>query len=87
MTKTVVIEGLEYTASNGRMRYNPEFHDNHKAPWSQEDLEYLCGMWCSKRVKDISMALGRTESTCLTKVYELRRSRKFGKLRKRFKNE
>ena len=73
MSKTVVIEGLEYTASNHRMRYNPEFHFNQGKPWTMKDILYLCGMWG-----------GRTESTCMTKVYELRKNGKFEEYRRMF---
>ena len=77
MAQIEVINGLEYTKSNHRLRYNPEFHENHKKPWCQEDLVYMCSMWEGMKKADIAMALGRTISTVLSKKYELKKSGMF----------
>lgn len=87
LSKTIVKDGYEYTASNHRMRYNPEFHFNQGNPWSKEDLLYLCGMWGGMKTRDISFAIGRTESTCLTKVYSLRKIGLFETYKKKFRQE
>ena len=85
MAKVIILDGLEYTASNHRMRYNPEFHFNQGKPWTMKDVLYLCGMWGESKARDIAFALGRTESTCLTKIYELRKSKVFEEYREKFK--
>lgn len=87
MTKIIIVDGLEYTESNRRMRYNPEFHFNQGKVWTIKEVMYLCGMWGSQKTRDISFALGRTESTCLTKVYALRRRGDFEEYRKKFKQD
>ncbi len=74
MSEVITIDGIEYTKSNRRMRYNPEFHPNHGKPFTTGDLIYMCSMWDSMKKANIAMALGRTHSTILTKAYELRKS-------------
>ena len=69
------------------MMYNPEFHENHKKPWSLKDIIYLCGMWDSTRKKDIALALGRTENTCLSRAHDIKKSGDFDKYKKMFKEE
>ena len=32
-----------------------------------KDIVYLCGMWESAKKRDIALALGRTEGTCMSK--------------------
>lgn len=76
-TRTFVEEGLEYTASNGRMRYNPEFHENHGNRFSDDDLIYMCSMWSSMRKKNIAKALGKTHDKVLSKVRYLKKTKKF----------
>lgn len=70
-------DGHEYTASNHRMRYNPEFHENHRQPFTEEDLAYMCAMWDSTKKADIALALGRTHGTILSKAHALKKSGKF----------
>lgn len=77
MAEIEIIDGLEYTKSNHRLRYNPEFHENYGKPWRTEDLIYMCSMWDGTKKADIAMALGRTISTVLTKKYELKKNGKF----------
>lgn len=84
LAKTILIDGHEYTASNRRMRYNPEFHFNQGKPWTMKDILYLCGMWNGQKARDIAFALGRTESTCMTKVYDLRKAGVFETYKKKF---
>ena len=64
-------------SKNNRMKYDPEFHDNHRAPWSKADLVYLCKMYDSMSKEDLSFALGRTHSTILSKAHHLRKNGKF----------
>jgi hypothetical protein len=69
MLEIVLIDGYEYTKSNHRMRYTPEFCENYKKPYSREDLEYLCAMWDSMDKASIAMALGKTHGSVLEKAY------------------
>lgn len=73
MTATYTVDGIEYTASNHRMRYNPEFHENYGKPFTKDDLIYMCSMWDSMKKADIAMALGKTVGTVLTKKYYLKK--------------
>lgn len=67
------IEGINYYKSNHRMMYNPNFHENQYKPWSNEDLAYLVQMRPAMKWKDLCMALGRTQSTCMNKYYMLKK--------------
>lgn len=73
MAEIVIKNGIEYTKSNSRMRYNPEFHENHGNPYTKEDLIYMCSMWDGMKKADIALALGRTQGTVLSKVHYLRK--------------
>jgi hypothetical protein len=77
MSEVIIIDGLQYTASNHRLRYNPEFHENHGKQFTEEDLAYMCSMWDSRGKADIAMALGRTHGTVLSKAYQLRKTGRF----------
>ena len=63
---------IEYSKTNRRMKYNPEYHDRNYKPWTKEELSYLCKMYDGTRKQDIALALGRTHSTVLNKAYNLR---------------
>lgn len=82
MASTYVEDGIEYTASNHRMRYNPEFHENHGKPFTVKELAYMCAMWDGMKKADIAMALGRTHGTVLSKVYQLKKNGQFEHYRK-----
>lgn len=73
MVEIVTIEGLEYTASNCRMRYNPEFHFNQGKDWSIKDVMYLCGMHNKIQLRNIALALGRTENACFRMINDAKR--------------
>lgn len=73
MAASITIDGLKYTKSNHRLRYNAEFHENHGKPFTKDDLIYMCSMWDSMKKADIAMALGRTHSTILSKKYYLKK--------------
>lgn len=85
MAKIITVDGVDYAAYNKRMVYNPEYHFNHGTPWIMKDVLYLCGMWDVQKARDISLALGRTENTCMNKVYELRKAGKFEEYKKMFR--
>lgn len=74
MAEVKIINGLEYTKSNGRMKYNPEYHDQHGERWSEEDKAYLCQMKGSMKYIDISLALGRTQGVCAEKYCQIKKS-------------
>jgi hypothetical protein len=61
--------------SHGRMKYDPEFHTNHKKPWTTHDQKYLIEFYNGANSNDISMALGRTVGTILDKVCTLRKQK------------
>jgi DNA-binding MarR family transcriptional regulator len=65
-------EGLRYD-SMGRILYHPEFHPNHRKPFTAEELEYLCRFYEVDDSRTMAFALGRTESTVLAKVSELKK--------------
>lgn len=76
-TKTYFIDGIEYTVSNHRMRFNPQFHENHGRKFSEDDLIYMCSMWDSTKKEDIALALGKTYGSVITKAYYLRKTGQF----------
>lgn len=72
---------IEYD-SQGRMKYNPEFHENHRKAWSTSELAYLCSMHLGRELCDLSLALSRTESSLGEKIMELKRQGKYEYYRK-----
>ena len=71
--ETYFKDGIEYYKSNRRMVFNPEFHDKHNMKWDKEEIAYLVQMRPSMRYKDISMALGKTENTCMSKYHSIKK--------------
>lgn len=69
----------------GKLSYDPSLHYNHGKPWTLREVEYLCGMIGFMKYADISLALGRTQKTCETKVYDLRRMGEFNNYKEKFK--
>ncbi|MDQ0254899.1 hypothetical protein J2S74_002281 [Evansella vedderi] len=67
-----VEDDIQYD-SYRRMLYHPCFHHNHKQPWTEEDLEYLCKFWGFDERRTLSFALGRPESALDTKVGVLKK--------------
>lgn len=63
----------------GRMKYNPDLHQNNGKPWSKEDLDYLINWYEIIGLEEISMALERSEVTVAAKVAYLRRKGKMNK--------
>ena len=55
------------------MKYNPEYHELHNMPWSEEDLIYLVVMKETMKWADLSLALGRTHQAAAQKYYELKK--------------
>lgn len=57
----------------GRMLYHPEFHPNHKQPFTEEELEYLCKYWEHDGRRSMSFALGRPEHSLAVTVARLKK--------------
>lgn len=64
---------IEYD-NQGRMKYNPELHENQGKPWGEEDLEYLIAWYEIIGAEEMSLALGRPEAVIANKVSKLRKS-------------
>lgn len=54
------------------MNYNPEFHENNRKRWNDEDLKYLMEWYDIIGPEEMSFALGRTVGTIVNKVFALR---------------
>lgn len=63
---------VEYDKA-GRMKYNPEFHENNGKGWTTEELIYLVKMKDSMTWADLSLALGRTHSATAQAYYKLKK--------------
>jgi hypothetical protein len=59
--------------NHGRIKYNPEIHDNHKKPYTTSELAYICANNGYGKRKDISFYTGRTETTIAAVIYSLRK--------------
>ncbi|QKE07619.1 DNA-entry nuclease [Bacillus cereus] len=69
---------VQYDAQ-GRMKYHPDYHPNHKKPYTTRELAYICKYYGFGKVKGIALALGRTESTIRQLVNTLRKNGMFEK--------
>jgi hypothetical protein len=66
-----IISPIEYD-SCGRLKCNADLHPNQGTSWSTEDKEYLIE-WLDKiGLEEMSLALGRTETTLSEKARKLR---------------
>ena len=72
--------------SVGRMKYHPDFHCRQGTPWTTTDQNYLIDNYDSLGMKNISMALERTETSVAARAWELRKSGLMKKYQARFKN-
>lgn len=74
MSKTtpVIDTTIEYD-SLGRMKYHPDYHTNHRKPFTEDELSYLAKYYESDGRLNMSLALGGTEATVAMKVCELRK--------------
>lgn len=68
-----VIENIEIVYDDfGRIKYNPVLHPNHGTQWSTEDKEYLAE-WLDKiGLEEMSLALGRPETSISEEARKLR---------------
>lgn len=62
---------------NGKLLYNPEYHENHGKRFSEEELEYMCKYIELDGLKSMAMALGKTENVVNVKVQRLKKMGKF----------
>ncbi|MTI95206.1 MAG: DNA-entry nuclease [Firmicutes bacterium] len=65
----------------GRMKYHPDYHENHRKPWDKEDDMYLCAMHGSMKIGDIALALGRTYRSAAQRLETLKRKRLYKRYR------
>lgn len=73
LTQADIDDGIAFDAQ-GRMKYNPLYHENHGKAFTQEELEYMCKYYDIDGPRSIGFALGKTEHTIMAKVYDLRKS-------------
>ncbi|MEK4700397.1 DNA-entry nuclease [Solibacillus sp. FSL R7-0668] len=57
----------------GRMQFHPDFHFSHGKSFTESDLEYICKFYEIDEIRTISFAIGKTEHTIRTKVFDLRK--------------
>ncbi|WP_351122703.1 hypothetical protein [Shewanella sp. T24-MNA-CIBAN-0130] len=69
---------IEYY-KDGKMKYHPEFHFNHKRAWMTSELKYLIERYGKDKIEDISLALGRTYKTIANMIYELKKQGRINK--------
>ncbi|WP_433775304.1 DNA-entry nuclease [Bacillus wiedmannii] len=67
---------VQYDAQ-GRMKYHPDYHPNHKKPYTTRELAYICKYYGFGKVKGIALSLGRTETTIRQLVNVLRNNGTF----------
>ncbi|PER36292.1 DNA-entry nuclease [Bacillus thuringiensis] len=65
--------------SQGRMKYHPDYHPNHKKQYTTKELAYICKYYGFGKVKGIALSLGRTETTIRQIVNVLRKNGTFEK--------
>lgn len=57
----------------GRMQYHPDYHPNQGTPWTTADQQYLIEFYAVEGPEQMSLSLGRTIHTVMTRAYELRK--------------
>lgn len=65
----------------GRMKFHPAYHPDHRSAWSNSDEKYLIENYEISGPEMTAAALGRTVGTVMTRAYELRRDGKMPKRR------
>ncbi|MEK5205216.1 DNA-entry nuclease [Bacillus sp. FSL R10-2789] len=63
--------------SSGRMKYHPDYHFNHKQPYTVNEMIYICSTYCRGRRREVAFAVGRTEATVASLVHMLKKSGDF----------
>lgn len=72
-TEDDLADGITYD-NLGRMRYHPEFHPNHKKPFTIDEMIYVSKFHGIDSPRTLSFALGRTEYTIANLITVLRKS-------------
>ena len=67
---------IEYD-TNGRVKYNPEFHFNSGKELSDYEKAYLCYYWDWDGVKGLSYSLGKTEAALQTLIKKMKKNGDF----------
>ncbi len=57
----------------GRMQYHPDYHPNQGKPWTTTDEQYLIEFYEVEGPEQMSLSLGRTIHTVMTRAYQLRK--------------
>lgn len=55
-----------------RMKYNSFFHPNQGKKFTEGEIIYICKFWEKDKTKNLSLALGRTETSLAKKIQMLR---------------
>lgn len=76
MLSNLEVTPIEYDEL-GRMKYHPSFHENHRKPFTESVLEYMCKYWHLDEVKTMALALGKTETATSQKVCDLKKCGQF----------
>ncbi|MEK4781115.1 DNA-entry nuclease [Bacillus sp. FSL L8-0199] len=63
--------------SCGRMKYHPDYHFNHKKPYTVKELAYICATYQRGARKSVAMAVGRTESTISDLICKMKKDGTF----------
>lgn len=58
--------------NSGRMTYCPELHDRQGQPWTVEETEYLIEWYKKIGLEEMSLALGRSETSVAARVNALK---------------
>ena len=61
----------------GRMKYNPEFHENHNKPYTTKEIAYICKNFKVMPIKTLALSVGRTENAVRNLVDRLKRDNLF----------
>lgn len=57
----------------GRLKYDPDIHENQGTRWTEDDLQYLIDYYYKLGPTEMSFALGRALTTVQQKAYQLRK--------------
>jgi len=58
----------------GRIKYHPDFHENHGQKFTEDDLCYLAKFYKHDGRRAMSFALGKTEVVIQNKYFDLVKS-------------
>ncbi len=58
---------------HGRMNYHPDFHPNHRKPWTTKDQKFLIDKYEKLGPDQVALSLGRTIRTIMQTANRLRK--------------